>query len=217
MQLNEFFPMWDKLSQNERETLVNSAKKITYKKGDIIYSGGGECTGLVLVNSGQLRAFAMSEDGREITVYRLFERDICIFTASCMLSSIRFEMAIKAEKDSEVYVIPTETYRSLVNKSTALSNFNTELVASNLSDVMWLVDQIMWKSFDKRLAAFLLEESALNNTTTLKITHEEIANHLGTAREVVTRMLKYFALEGMVALSRGSIEITDLKKLNEVN
>jgi len=82
---------------------------------------------------------------------------------------------------------------------------------------MWLMEQIMWKSFDKRLASFLLEESMIENTTVLKITHEVIASHLGSAREVVTRMLKYFQNEGMVKLTRGTIEILNMKKLNELD
>ena len=88
------------------------------------------------------------------------------------------------------------------------------MMASRFSEVMWLVEQIMWKSFDKRLAEFLLEESALDGGDTLKITHDKIAAHLGTAREVVTRMLRYFQSEGMVALTRGSVELIDRKRLN---
>ena len=82
---------------------------------------------------------------------------------------------------------------------------------------MWLMEQIMWKSFDKRLASFLLEESAIEGTNILKITHEKVANHLGTAREVVTRMLRYFQSEGMVKLTRGGIELCDLNKLNAIS
>ena len=81
---------------------------------------------------------------------------------------------------------------------------------------MWLMEQIMWKSFDKRLAAFLLEETAIEGSAELKITHEKIAGHMGTAREVVTRMLRYFQSEGMVHLTRGTIEIADRKKLEKL-
>jgi CRP/FNR family transcriptional regulator len=81
---------------------------------------------------------------------------------------------------------------------------------------MWLMEQIMWKSLDRRLAAFLLEESALEGSPLLKLTHEKIASHMGTAREVITRMLRYFQSEGMVKLTRGTIEITDAKKLEQL-
>jgi len=89
-------------------------------------------------------------------------------------------------------------------------------MSSHFSELMWLMEQIMWKSVDKRLAAFLLEECRLENTQSLKLTHEKIANHMGTAREVVTRMLRYFQTEGMVQLTRGAVEITDPKKLEDL-
>ena len=90
-------------------------------------------------------------------------------------------------------------------------------MSSRFSEVMWLIEQIMWKSLDKRLAAFLVEESNLENTTSLKTTHEIIANHLGSAREVVTRMLRYFQSEGIVKLTRGTVEILDLQKLKQLS
>ena len=130
-----------------------------------------------------------------------------------MLNSLQFDLTIEAEKDSEVWVIPPEIYRKLMETSIAVAGYTNQLMAARLSEVMWLIEQVMWKSFDKRLADFLLEESNLEETTVLKITHEKIANHLGTAREVVTRMLRYFQNEGMVKLTRGTVEILDTRKL----
>ena len=89
-------------------------------------------------------------------------------------------------------------------------------MATRFSEVMWLMEQIMWKSFDKRLAEFLLEECSLEETNILKITHETIAGHMGTAREGVTRMLRYFQNEGMVRLSRGTVEVTDKIRLEQL-
>ena len=129
------------------------------------------------------------------------------------MNSIQFTVNIEAEKDTDFWLIPPDIYRSIMEKSAPLSNFTNQIMAARFSEVMWLIEQIMWKSFDRRLAEFLLEESALEESGTLTITHEKIANHMGTAREVVTRMLKYFQNEGLVALSRGKIELTDLNKL----
>ncbi len=213
MEITDFFPIWNKLTAPQKDRLAGSAVPRTFQKGALVHSGSADCTGLFLVRSGQLRAYTLSEEAREITLYRLFERDICLFSASCMLSSIQFDVMIEAEKDTEVWIIPSETYKSLMESSAPLANYTNEIMASRFSDVMWLMDQIMWKSFDRRLAAFLLEEAALEGTDTLKITHEIIGNHLGTAREVVTRMLRYFQSEGMVALTRGCVELTDRKKL----
>ncbi|MDO4314376.1 MAG: Crp/Fnr family transcriptional regulator, partial [Oscillospiraceae bacterium] len=162
---------------------------------------------------GQLRAFILSEEGREMTIYRLFDRDMCLFSASCMLHSIQFDLVIEAEKDTSLWVIPSEVYKQLMEESVLVANYTNELMSTRFSEVMWLMEQVMWKSFDKRLAAFLLEEASIEGSTLLKITHEIIGNHLGNPREVVTRMLRYFQSEGLVKLSRGVVEITDEKRL----
>ena len=100
-----------------------------------------------------------------------------------------------------------------MQESTELSNYTNEIMAGRFSEVMWLMEQVMWKSLDKRLAAFLMEESSIEGGPELKITHEIIANHLGTHREVITRMLRYFQEEGLVALSRGTVKILDEAQL----
>ena len=152
----------------------------------------------------------------EVTLYRLLERDICLFSASCIMKNIQFDITIEAEKDSNICIIPAVIYKRLMEESAAVSNYTNEIMAARFSEVMWLIEQIMWKTFDRRLASFLLEEMALEGSSGLKITHETIAGHLGTAREVVTRMLRYFQEEGMVKLSRGMINITDEKRLRKL-
>lgn len=209
MAFSSFFPVWERLTPQQQATLSGSMFSRRVRRGDVIHQGDADCTGLLLVKSGQLRAFMLSEDGREITLYRLFERDLCLFSASCMMRSIQFDITIQAEKDAELWVIPAETYRQVMEESAPLSNFTNEVMAARFSDVMWLIEQVLWKSFDRRLAAFLLEESAIEGTRTLKITHELIGNHMGNPREVVTRMLRYFQGEGLVRLSRGTVEIVD--------
>ena len=209
MSFSSFFPVWERLTPQQQAALSGSMFSRRVRRGGVIHQGDADCTGLLLVKSGQLRAFMLSEDGREITLYRLFERDLCLFSASCMMRSIQFDITIQAEKDAELWVIPAETYRQVMEESAPLSNFTNEVMAARFSDVMWLIEQVLWKSFDRRLAAFLLEESAIEGTRTLKITHELIGNHMGNPREVVTRMLRYFQGEGLVRLSRGTVEIVD--------
>ena len=209
MELQDFFPVWAQLSAQQQNKLGAGTVTRNVKKGSALHSGSSECTGLLLVRQGQLRAYILSDEGREVTLYRLFDRDICLFSAACIMRSIQFEIMIEAEKDTSLWVIPAEVYQGIMAESAPLSNFTNEIMASRFSEVMWLMEQIMWKSFDKRLADFLLEESALEGSTVLKLTHDSIAKHMGTAREVVTRMLRYFQGEGMVKLSRGAVEITD--------
>ena len=216
MKFEEYFPVIRKLSKEQQKRIQEAVTEKSVEKGTVLHDGAADCTGLLVVQSGMLRAYILSEEGREITLYRLFERDVCLFSASCMMSGIQFEVTIEAEKDTRVWVIPTKVWKQLNEESAVLANYTNELMADRFTNVMWLIEQIMWKSFDKRLAEFLLEEASVEGTRLLKITHEVIGNHLGTAREVVTRMLRYFQSEGMVKLSRGMVEITDTAGLEEV-
>ena len=149
-----YLPVFDKLTKSQQDTLTSSSFVRKFSKGELLHNGSQNCTGLILVLSGQLRAFTISDDGREITLYRLFERDICLFSASCIMNSIQFDITVTAEKDTEVLVIPAEVYKSIMNVSAPLANYTNEVMASRFSDVMWLIDQIMWKSFDKGLLIF---------------------------------------------------------------
>ena len=213
MGIEEFFPVWGELGELERRALAEAAARRSAGAGAMIHGGGGECTGLLLVLSGQLRAFITSEEGREITIYRLFPGDICLLSASCVISSMQFELAVQAEKPTEFMLIPPDAYKRAVSSSAPLANYTSRVMAERLSDVMWLMEQVMWKSMDRRLAAFLLEEAALEGSDELKLTHERIANHLGSAREVITRLLRYFQSEGLVKLGRGAVVLTDRERL----
>ena len=213
MTFQEAFPVWNKLHSGQQDLILSNLRFQTVKKGTMLHNGDAECTGLLLVKSGQLRAYILSDEGREITLYRLFDRDLCLFSASCIMRSIQFEVSIEAEKDTDLWVIPAAVYQRIMEESAPVSNYTNELMASRFSEVMWLMEQVMWKSLDKRVAAFLLEEAAIEGTSELKLTHEIIANHLGTHREVITRMLRYFQSEGMVKLSRGAVATLDERKL----
>ena len=212
----KYFPVIRKLTPAQKKRIEESVTEKKVPKGTVIHDGTTGCTGLLVVRSGLLRAYMLSDEGREITLYRLFERDVCLFSASCMLRSIQFDINIQAEKDTELWVIPVHVWQQLTEESAVLSNYTSELMAGRFTDVMWLIEQIMWKSLDKRVADFLLEEMTVEDSEVLKLTHEAVAAHLGTAREVVTRMLRYFQSEGIVKLSRGTIEILDTAKLEAV-
>lgn len=213
MEISSYFPIWSQLTPQQQDMLSRSATRHDIRQGTVLHNGAADCVGLLLVCSGQLRAFILSDEGKEITIYRLFERDICLFSASCMMRSIQFDITISAEKDTQLWIIPSHVYQEVMKQSAALAGFTNEIMASRFSDVMWLLEQVMWRSFDKRLAAFLLEEASIEGTNCLKITHESIGNHMGNPREVVTRMLRYFQSEGMVKLSRGMVEIVDARAL----
>lgn len=217
MELSQYLPFYQDLSPEDQAALEQAAVLRSAAPGTLLHSGTADCLGLLVIRSGQLRAYITSEEGREITLYRLFERDICLFSASCMMNSLQFELNISVEKSAEFWVIPSEFFKSLMERSAPASNYINQIMATRFTEVMWLVEQVLWKSFDRRLARFLLEESSLERSDTLHLTHERIAAHLGTAREVVTRMLKYFQTEGMVRLSRGTIQLLDRTKLETLD
>ena len=216
MSFSDYFPIWNKMTSEHKQRLTDSAEFLKVKAGTVVHNGSMDCLGLLLIQSGQLRVYTLSSEGREITLYRLFDHDICLFSASCVMPNIQFEVIIEAEKDAEMWVLPSCLFKDLMEESAVVANYANQLISSRFSEVMWLMEQIMWKSFDKRLASFLLEESVLEDSTSLKITHEKIANHMGTAREVVTRMLRYFQSEGMVKLTRGTVEIVDEAALEDL-
>ncbi|MCI6859234.1 MAG: Crp/Fnr family transcriptional regulator [Eubacterium sp.] len=216
MEFENYFPVWNQLTADQKNRIQKGLITRKVEKGTILHNGNMDCTGLLLVKSGQLRAYILSDEGREITIYRLFDRDMCLFSASCIMRSIQFDVTIETEKDTDLWIIPADTYRSIMEESAPVANYTNELMATRFSDVMWLIEQIMWKSLDKRVASFLLEESSIEESDTLKLTHEAIANHLGTHREVITRMLRYFQSEGMVKLSRGTVMILDKEKLEHL-
>ena len=213
MDFAQYFPIWNRLTEGQQERIRAVSDFTTVKSGTVLHDGSPECMGMLLVRSGQLRAYILSEEGREVTICRFFEMDICLFSASCVMPNMQFEIIIEAEKDTELWVVPACLYKDLMDESLPVAVYSNGLITNHFSELMWLVEQIMWKSFDKRLAKFLLEESALEDTLSLKIIHEKIANHMGSAREVVTRMLRYFQNEGLVRLTRGTVELTDMKGL----
>ena len=216
MTFQNYFPIWNKLTPEQQQRIAGVIEHRNVKKGTFIHDSSAECLGLVMVRSGQLRAYILSEDGREITFGRLFDYDVSLLSASCVLPDLQFNVMIEAEKVTEFWSIPACLFKDLMEEALAVANYARILLSSNFSELMWLMEQIMWKSLDKRLAAFLLEEVSIEGAQKLKITHEAIANHLGSQREVITRMLRYFQNEGMVRLSRGAIEIVDSAKMEEL-
>ena len=216
MDYTGYLPIWNQLTSTQQQRIQEAIQFHTVKKGTRIHDSSANCLGLVVIRSGQLRTYILSEDGREITISRLFEYDTTLLSASCVMPDMQLSIMIEAEKDSEFWSIPACLFKNLTDESLVVSNFSQSLLASNYSELMWLMEQIMFKSLDRRLASFLLQESRVEDSQTLKITHETIANHLGTAREVVTRMLRYFQGEGMVELSRGTITLKQVEKLEAI-
>ncbi|MDF2819738.1 MAG: transcriptional regulator Crp/Fnr family [Clostridiales bacterium] len=214
--VNTHLNFWDKLNTNEKNLVISNTSLITYNKGFNLYSADTDCLGVLIIKSGELRTYILSEDGREVTLYRLTEGNTCVLSASCILNSITFDVHIDAECDSEVFLLNISTFSKLCSQNVYVENFAYKTSIERFSDVMWAMEQILFMSFDKRLAIFLIDEMSKTNTAEISLTQEQIAKYIGSAREVVSRMLKTFQSEGMVELSRGSIRITNKEKLKKL-
>jgi len=214
--LKEAFPFWDRLPEEYRKNVLHSTVSVRFRKGYTIHDGS-ECTGVILIRSGSLRIYMISEDGKEITLYRLFPGDICMLSASCVLDSITFDVFVDAEENSECIVIGGCAFAELSEKVPEVKIFALECAVNRFSDVMWVMQQILFMSMDKRLAIFLLDELSKSGGDTVKLTHEQIAKYIGSAREVVSRMLKYFSTEGILESSRGGVKIIDKSRLRALS
>lgn len=210
------FPFWEHLNNNQKECLLKNASLQSYKKDQLLLSSDSQCLGMILVTSGSLRVYLLSEEGREITLYRINAGEFCVLSASCVLNSITFDVYVDAVADSEVMQINSSALNTIINENIYAECCLYKMATERFSDVMWAMQQILFMSFDKRLAIFLLDESAALHSDELRITHEQIAKLMGSAREVVTRMLKYFSSEGYVKLSRGTVTLTDKTALKNL-
>lgn len=214
--LKQGFTFWDKLDESQKQLMLNNVIATSYPKGMTIHNGGDDCIGVFMLKKGEFRVYILSDEGKEFTIFRLREGEICILSSSCIMKNITFDIHIDIEADSEVLLVSTSIYQKLIDQNLYAENFTYKLAVEKFSDVMWAMEQILFMSFDKRLAIFLLDEVNRTQGDTIPLTHEQIAKYIGSAREVVSRMLKYFVQEGIVELSRGDIRIINKDKLKKI-
>lgn len=206
-------PFWNGLTASEKQLVQDSLHYNAIEAGTQLVRNSSECNGLILLETGQIRAFITSEDGREITLYRLFPGDICIMSASCVLKNIHFTIYLEVEKPGKMFVLPSRIYKKINDENISVKEFSMNLMTEKFSDVMWIIDQMVFSSIPNRLAHFLIGQSEFSGSNQLDFTHDAISKNIGTAREVVSRMLKYFEKEGLVKLSRGTITIINKEGL----
>ncbi len=212
-QIIQTLPFWDKLNEDEKEHLRKNTRFVKYSKDSHIHSCTGTCVGLVMVVSGGLRAYLLSEEGREVTLFRLGQGQICILAASCVISQLTFDAHIVAEKDTEVLVFGAHAFLQLKETNLHVECFLYKLATERFSEVMWSMQQLLFMGFDRRLALFLVTEAEKTGSLTIELTHDQIARLTGSAREVVTRMLKRFSEDELITLKRGKVVISDMDGL----
>ena len=192
------FPFWDKLTAEQQDMLCRTTRLVRYHKGERVHSPVENCVGILLLRTGQFRAYLLSDDGRDVTLYRLFGGEICILSASCVMDSVNFDLYIDAEEDTEAYCISAGVFRSLMQQNVEVRCFAYQMTA------------------DRRLAIFLADELAKTGGDDVRLTQDQMAKYMGSAREVVSRLLKYFAGEGIVKLYRGGVTVTDKDRLTKI-
>ena len=215
MDFQKIFPFWEQLNSEEQNMVSASALPQKMKKGDFLHRGCGECSGIVHVAKGQLRVYIVSEEGREVTLYRLHQGELCVLSASCLMDAIVFDVMIEAVQETELVVLPSPALSAIMDSNPMVELSLYKRVVENFSEVMWTMQQILFMGADKRVAHFLWDEMAKTGDMIIRLTHEEVARFIGSAREVVTKVLKYFVEEEVVSLSRGKIEIIDKAKLRK--
>ena len=209
----ELFPFLEKLSDIEKDLIEQTTYTETYNKGMLMHRTEDSCKGLMTILSGQLRTYILSEEGREVTLFRVNADEVCVLSASCLMDAITFDVLIEATEDTEVMVLPSATLKQLTQQNPHVDLFLYKTATEKFSDVMWTMQQILFLKIDQRVAQFLWDEMVQKNSMTLSITHDEIAKNIGSAREVVTKVLKYMVKENVLELKRGTITILDKEKL----
>lgn len=212
----EIYPFFHKLNDTEKDYFMSGTRFREFSAGDLIHQPDIKCEGLIYMLSGTLRVYMLSDDGREITLFRHGPGEHCVLSASCVIDAISFEVFIEAETDSTMYITDAPVLRKVSESNPYLDIFCQELALENFSDIMWTLQQVLFFSVDRRLAGYLLNESAKGDSGVVKATHEQIAVSIGSAREVISRMLKRFADDGLISLARGAVKIMDAGGLGDI-
>lgn len=185
-----------------------------FEQGVSIYSEGDRCIYMAFVLSGSVRIYKASEGTREITLYRIGPGQSCILTTSCLLSDRRFSAQSITEENSTIILIPSEIFIDWFNRYDAWRQYVFNLLSSRLTEVMDVVEEVVFRRLDTRIAEYLYNKYLPDNLS-LKITHAEIASELGTSREVVSRIMKDFERLGILTQQRGIISLLKPQSLKK--
>lgn len=209
------FSFWEYLSLQEREFFISNLHETCYPAGSQIRSDNCSCLGTIFVKTGTLRIYLLSEQGKEATLYRIRQGEICTLSASCILSSITFDVQIDAETDCELLILPASVMSSLMKSNIYMENFIYKMTSEHFSDVIAAVERMFFMTLKQRVAAFLIDESSQLNSNELTLTQEQLAKNIGSAREAVSRILKQLVQEKSILISRKGITLLDKTRLYE--
>ncbi len=212
-QFSAVMPFWKKLSNTEQDVLTASARIAKYPRGATVHSCGDQCLGILSVVSGMVRVVLTSEEGRELTLFRLHPSSVYVLSSICVIRSIDYDVRFECETATELLIVPCYTFDKLYRSNCDVRLFALETANHAFSQIISAMQKSLFMGFDKRLALYLWEESENEEKTRIVTTHERIAKNIGSAREVVSRTLKKFSAEGIVSLERGAVIVPDREKL----
>jgi len=212
-------PYWSMLTEAQQQAVARAAVLRHYRPGTLLHGncdGGGSCLGMIYIVSGEVRTFLLSENGREITLFRIAAGESCVLSASCVFSQASFDTQITVTQEADILIVPAPTFRRLIDENIHVRCFMYELSTQRFSTVLWVMQQILFFRFDQRLASFLLEEYRRSGGAEIRMTQELLAQNVNSAREVVARMLKQFAADGLIENRRGVIVLKDITALEQI-
>ena len=212
-QLSAVLPFWTRLTALQKDSLTASARVAKYTRSTTVHSCGDRCLGILAVVSGMVRVVLTSEEGRELTLFRLRASDIYVLSAVCVIHSVDYDVRFECETETELLIIPCHIFDALYKANCDVQLFAFETANRAFALIVSAMQKSLFMGFDKRLALYLWDESAGNDKARIATTHERIAKNIGSAREVVTRTLKKFSAEGIVTLERGAVIVPDREKL----
>ncbi|MCA9732955.1 MAG: Crp/Fnr family transcriptional regulator [Deferribacteres bacterium] len=205
-------PFYHEAPDRLKSEINNTAIIAQLKNGDYYFHEGDSCANIAIVVEGRIRVFKTGESGRVITLYTVEEQETCILTTFCLLSDRTYPATAQAELNTQAVIFPAPVFRQWMNDWDIVRSFVFTTMTNRVSDMMALIEEITFKKLDRRLVEFLAEKSPQTNSV-LQITHEQIAMQIGSAREVISRLLKEFERLGALELRRGQIILKDLTLL----
>ena len=206
--LLQHYPMLSELPAVEIESLLEKALMMPLPVGTVVFDENQPCQGFPLVLSGNIRVIKSAANGRELQLYRVMPGESCILTSSCLLGHTRYQARGIVEQDVELVILPADIFHSLLAKHESFRSYVFHLFSDRFTDLMTLVSAVAFQKLDQRLAALLIQKPLHIHTT-----HQALADELGSAREIVSRLLKSFADQGWVKLGREQIAITNADAL----
>jgi CRP/FNR family transcriptional regulator len=210
-QIPQDFPLLHHAPGEFTEALHEAAQIVTLPAATTICQQGNQCQQLPIVINGQARVYKLAESGREITLYRIGPGESCVLTASCIMSDIVFPAIAVTETDTTGMVIPAANVVDWFDRFPHWRRFVFELVSKRMSDILTVIEEVAFRRMDSRVANYLLSRADADDM--LKMTHQKSADDLGTAREVITRLLKDFESRQWIKTGRGVLQIIEREKL----